>query len=126
MLTVSRMTEDKKPSWWNDKVAASWDKAKATALREWEKLNAATSREKLAPLKTQIAERAMAFGHGARVHAERGMAKAIEWSDTLEKELSEEWTKLGNKGEAAWEKVRDTVKTQWQRATDKAPEKKPD
>ncbi|MCW5804366.1 MAG: hypothetical protein KIT31_18485 [Deltaproteobacteria bacterium] len=120
------MTDDKKPSWWNDKVAASWDKAKATALREWEKLNAATTREKLAPLKAQIAERAMAFGHGARVHAERGMAKAAAWSDALEKELSEEWSKLGNKGEAAWEKVRDTVKAQWQRATDKAPEKKPD
>lgn len=115
------MTEDKKPSWWNDKVAASWDKAKATAVREWEKLNAATSREKLAPLKAQIAERAMAFGHGARMHAERGMAKAIVWTDEVEKELSAEWTKLGNKGEAAWEKVRDTVKEQWQRATTTKP-----
>ena len=118
------MTEDKKPSWWNDKVAESWDKVKGTALKEWEKLNAATSREKLAPMKAQVAERAMAFGHGARLHAERGMAKAIEWSDTLEKELSEEWTKLGNQGEAAWEKVRDTVKAQWQRATTTAPDDK--
>ena len=28
----------RKPAWWNEKVAASWDKAKATAVSEWAKV----------------------------------------------------------------------------------------
>ena len=99
--------EPKKPSWWNDKIAASWDKAKATAVAEWAKLN-----ERTVNIEKKVAERAMAFGHGARVNFD----KLSAWTDEVEKELAEEWERLGNDGEAAWSKVRETVKAQWQRA----------
>lgn len=113
------MSEEKKPSWWSDNIAASWNKAKATAVYEWQKLNSATTKDKVAALRADIAEKAMAFGHGARVHASAGAAKVTQWTDQLEKELSEEWTRLGHDGEAAWTKVRDTVKAQWNKATNK-------
>jgi len=99
--------EPKKPAWWTEKIAASWDKAKATAVAEWAKLN-----ERTVGLEKKVAERAMAFGHGARVQFD----KLVVWTDDVEKQLAEEWERLGNDGEAAWSKVRDTVKTQWQRA----------
>ena len=100
--------EPKKPAWWNDKIAASWEKAKATAVAEWAKLN-----ERTVGLEKKVAERAMAFGHGARVKFD----KLSAWTDQVEKDLAEEWERLGNDGEAAWSKVRDTVKQQWQRAS---------
>ena len=100
--------EPKKPSWWNDKIAASWEKAKATAVAEWAKLN-----ERTVNIAKKVAERAMAFGPGARVKFD----KLSAWTDEVEKELAEEWERLGNDGEAAWSKVRETVKAQWQRAS---------
>src|ERR1044071_8838727 len=100
--------EPKKPTWWNDKIAASWEKAKATAVAEWAKLN-----ERTVGLEKKVAERAMAFGHGARVKFDQ----LGQWSAQGEKDLAEEGEGRGNDGEAAWAKVRETVKQQWQRAS---------
>lgn len=102
--------ETKKAPWWNDRIAASWEKAKASALAEWAKVTADTKK-----LEKAVAERALAFGHGAR----SAYAKVEAWTDQIERELGEEWARLGNDGAAAWAKVRDTVKHEWQRATAK-------
>ena len=80
----------------------------ATAVAEWAKLN-----ERTVNIEKKVAERAMAFGHGARVKFDQLSA----WTDEVEKDLAEEWARLGNDGEAAWTKVRETVKQQWQRAS---------
>jgi hypothetical protein len=102
--------ETKKAAWWNDRIAASWEKAKASALAEWAKVTADTKK-----LEKAVAERALAFGHGAR----SAFSKVEVWTDQIERDLGKEWERLGNGGAAAWAKVRDAVKHEWQRATTK-------
>ncbi len=102
--------ETKKAPWWNDRIAASWEKAKATALAEWAKVAGETRK-----LEKAVVERALAFGHGAR----NAFSKAEAWTDQLERDLGREWERLGNDGAATWAKVRDTVKHEWQRVTAK-------
>jgi hypothetical protein len=102
--------ETKKAPWWNDRIAASWEKAKATAVAEWAKVTADTKK-----LEKVVVERALAFGHGAR----KAYEKVEVWTDQVERDLGEQWQRLGNEGAAAWAKVRDTVKHEWQRATEK-------
>jgi hypothetical protein len=102
--------ETKKPRWWNDRIASSWEKAKTLAMTEWAKVAADTKK-----LEKTVMERALAFGHGART----AYAKMEAWTDQVERDLAEEWERLGNDGAAAWAKVRDTVKHEWQRATAK-------
>jgi hypothetical protein len=102
--------ETKKASWWNDRIAASWEKAKASAVAEWEKVTADTKE-----LEKAVVERALALGHGAR----SVFSRVEVWTDQIERELRKEWEQIGNDGAAAWAKVRDTVKHEWQRATAK-------
>lgn len=102
--------ETKRASWWTDRIAASWEKAKASAMAEWEKVTADTKK-----LEQAVVERALAFGHGAR----SAFSKVEAWTDQLERDLGKEWERLESGGAAAWAKVRDTVKHEWQRATAK-------
>ena len=110
--------ETNRPRWWNERVAASWEKAKSVALAEWAKVTADTKK-----LEKAVLERALAFGHSAQ----SAYAKMEAWTDQVERDLAEEWERLGNEGAAAWAKIRDTVMHEWQRATAKpAPGAGPD
>lgn len=104
------MSDIKKPAWWNDKIAASWTVAKNLAMTEWKKVAADGKK-----MKEEVVEGALAFGHGAR----KAYTKFEAWTDDFERDLSDEWKRLGNDATESWEKVRDAVKSEWQRATAK-------
>jgi hypothetical protein len=106
------MTDVKKPAWWNDKIAASWTVAKNLAMKEWKKV-AADSKQ----MKDEVMESALAFGHGAR----KTFTKFGAWTDEVERGLGEEWGRMTNDASASWEKVREAVKAEWERATTKPP-----
>jgi len=105
--TSSAPKHQDRPNWWNDKVESSWNSAKKEAVADWDRLVGAEKK-----VTNEIAEDAMAFGHGARSAYDKFQA----WGNDLEKKLEEDWTGLGKGSDASWDKVRAAVQHQWQRA----------
>lgn len=94
------------PRWWTESLETSWNRVKTEAVAEWAQLG-----EHEKTLEHQIAEEAIAFGHGACETYD----KLSVWGDDLENKLEADW-KDSHEAAHAWESVRDAVKHGWQRA----------
>lgn len=94
------------PRWWTESVETSWNRVKAEALDEWDQLEAYEKK-----LEREIAEEAIAFGHGGCETYD----KLYEWGGDLEDKLKADWAD-SHEAALAWESVRDAVKHGWQRA----------
>lgn len=98
---------DDKPRWWTDGVQDSWNKVRAQVLQDWETVVQGSQQ-----LDRQLAEDALALGHGARVAYHR-----IEnWGRDLESRLQQDWKQMQQAVGRKWEDVRDAVKLGWERA----------
>jgi hypothetical protein len=96
------------PSWWDQSLSESWASTKDDALAEWH-LMAGQSRK----IEKKVAERALAFGHGAGTVYSRFHA----WGVDLEQQLKNDWIQLGRQGEDSWDDVKAAVQHQWARAS---------
>lgn len=94
-----------KPSWWNDSLETSWEKVRAHMLAEWNK--AVEGKQKL---EHQIAEEALAFGHGAR----EAYPKLLAWTGELEDKLKADWKRTHKNASETWEQVQNAVKHGWE------------
>lgn len=68
----------RKPKWWTKSFESSWNKVKAEAIADWDKM---VDVEK--QLQRGVAEEAIAFGHGAR----DAYQKMQVWGGDLEDKL---------------------------------------
>jgi len=104
------------PQWWTDGIAAAWSRSREAAINDWRR-----NGEPLPSLDDALAERALAFGHGAR-----GAYSHVTTWDELAPQLRADWSDLGNVHAAAWERVAAIIRHEWLRAAgpggDAAPE----
>ena len=96
------------PRWWTESLESSWARVKTEAVADWKKGVGVENK-----LENDLAEEAMAFGHGAR----SAYQKFSAWGGELEETLKADWKK-GHSGEGAWEKVHDAVRHGWKCASD--------
>ena len=103
------------PQWWNEHLAAAWQRSRDAAVSDW------GVRGDRTPIESPIVEHALAFGHGAR----SAYPGAATW-DAIQPQLRADWIKLGNTGPASWDRIAHIVRHEWQRAAgpdgDAAPE----
>lgn len=95
------MDEAKKPKWWNAVHDVSWSKVRGAIVDQWHSAAAGASK-----LEKSVAERAIAFGHGAR----DVYGKAGQWSADVEAKLKADWEQTHKDATNTWDKVRDAVK----------------
>lgn len=97
----------RKPSWWTDGFEASWSQVRSETLADWGKVASAENR-----LEQDLAEQALAFGHGSR----EAYASLKDWTDELVATLKTDWKAAGHEAENSWEQVSAAVKHGWERA----------
>lgn len=97
-----------RPTWWTERVESSWRQAKTETLAEWAQILGGEKK-----LEQQVAEQALALGHGARA----GYDDVMTWGGDLEEKLRADWKATGQDAEHAWETVQTAVKLGWERAT---------
>jgi len=97
-----------KPAWWTDSLETSWNKVKAEAIHDWDKL--VDGEEKL---EHSIDHEAIAFGYGAR----QAFHEFQAWSRHLEDRLQADWKETGHDANRAWDKVSGAAKHGWERAS---------
>jgi hypothetical protein len=93
------------PQWWNDEIAAAWNRARDAAMIDWK------ARGDRLPIEPWILEHALAFGHGARSAYPR-----CETWDAVRGHLRDDWARLGNVDAASWDQVSRFVHHEWLRA----------
>ena len=96
------------PKWWTEGNETHWLETKKALLADWEKVAVAEKK-----LQQDVAEHAIAFGHGARENFE----KLQHWGAELETKLAHDWSE-SHFAAHAWDTVRDAVKHGWARASD--------
>jgi hypothetical protein len=97
---------ENKPHWWSALHDVSWDQIKKTAIDDWHKVAGQAQK-----LERAAAERAIAFGHGARdVYGKVGT-----WTTDVEAKLKADWEATHKDAAVSWEKVKDAVKHGWER-----------
>ena len=101
-----------KPSWWTDKVDASWNKVKSEVLADWKKVVGAEKK-----VEHGIDEQAVAFGHGAR----QAFGQIKTWGKDLEAQLKADWQQTTMNVEGTWEKMSAAIKHGWERAVGSPP-----
>jgi len=99
------MGEEKKPHWWSSTHDVSWSKLKGAIVDEWHKAAAGAGK-----LEKNVAERAIAFGHGAQEVYGKASAHAGQWTSEIEAKLKADWEQTHKDATNTWDKVRDAVK----------------
>jgi hypothetical protein len=94
----------KLPQWWNDHIEAAWRRSRDAAVTDW-----SVRGDRSSPMDDAIVAHALAFGHGGR------SAYSETW-DAVQPQLRADWTRLGNVGPAAWDRIAHIVRHEWLRA----------
>jgi hypothetical protein len=93
------------PQWWSARIDAAWQRSRNAAVSDW------SVRGDRAPIDDAIVKHALAFGHGAR-----SAYPGCDTWDSVQPQLSADWTRLGNIGPASWELIAHIVRHEWLRA----------
>jgi hypothetical protein len=120
----------KNPKWWTQENDSSWNRVKAAMKRDWDQtkhdfggnspetkqnvndtVKQSTGKEAIPPRGQPVyekAEPALRFGYGARSYYAK---RYPTWNSDLEKELSRDWSELG---EGDWDAQSHFVRTGWE------------
>jgi hypothetical protein len=96
----------KLPQWWNDHIEAAWRRSRDAAVTDW-----SVRGDRSSPMDDAIVAHALAFGHGGR-----SAYSGCETWDAVQPQLRADWTRLGNVGPAAWDRIAHIVRHEWLRA----------